>query len=142
MNESTRKRDLLIEETLAFVQGVAADAPKTIDLPKPVVPSVPRPFVAEVPTTKSRLDMERAVIQRRVGNFKANQEKFQQEREEYYAKTMADARATQWTPRSRNILTSAKPTTDDAKDSSGVVPKTITELTIGPRTTTLPPNSP
>jgi len=107
MNESTRKRDLLIEETLAFVQGVAADAPKTIDLPKPVVPSVPRPFVAEVPTTKSRLDMERAVIQRRVANFKANQEKFQQEREEYYAKTMADARATQWTPRSRNILTSA-----------------------------------
>jgi len=41
------------------------------------------------------------VIQRRVADFKANQKKFQKDREEYYTRTMANARATQWTPRSR-----------------------------------------
>jgi len=42
------------------------------------------------------------VIQRRVANFKANQKKFQKEREEYYARTMSAARATQRTPRSHD----------------------------------------
>src|ERR1700694_2006859 len=40
--------------------------------------------------------MERAAIQRRVMNFKAHQDRFQRERAEYYATTMAKARATQW----------------------------------------------
>jgi hypothetical protein len=70
MNEWTKKRDLLVEETLAFVQGVATEPPKATDSPKPVVPSVPRPVAAEVPSPKSRLDMERAVIKKRVANFK------------------------------------------------------------------------
>jgi uncharacterized membrane protein len=95
MNEWTAKRDLLIEETMAFVQGAVADAPKTTDATKPVVASVPRPVAGEALTPKNRLDMERAVIQKRVADFAANQKKFQQEREEYYEKTMADARATQ-----------------------------------------------
>jgi hypothetical protein len=141
MNEWTKKRDLLVEETLAFVQGVATEPPKATDSPKPVVPSVPRPVAAEVPSPKSRLDMERAVIKKRVANFKDTQKKFQQEREEYYARTMADARATQWTPRSRdNDKSSAGHFKDGAKDR-GVEPKAITELAVGPRTT-LPPNSP
>jgi hypothetical protein len=42
--------------------------------------------------------MERADIQKRIATFKANQQRFQREREEYYATTMARARATQWTP--------------------------------------------
>jgi hypothetical protein len=123
MNDWTKERDLLIEDTLAFVQRVAADAPKTTGAPKPVVASVLPPVVAEVLTPKNRLDMERAVIQRRVANFAANQKKFQQDREEYYARTMADARATQWTAPRHLATTTA-----------------TAEPTVGPRTT-LPPNS-
>jgi hypothetical protein len=96
MNEWTKQRDLLIEETLAFVQGVAAVAPKTSDSPEPDVPS-PRPVGAEVLTPKGRLDMERAVVKKRIADFAAHQRKFQQEREEYYERTMKAARATQWT---------------------------------------------
>jgi hypothetical protein len=55
-----------------------------------------RPMAAEVPPPKDRLDREGDVIKRRVANFKANQKKFQQDREEYYTRTMANARATQW----------------------------------------------
>jgi chlorite dismutase len=85
MNEWTNKRDLLVEETLAFVQGVTTDGPETV-------------IAAVAPAAqKNRLDMERAVIQRRVASFKANQERFQREQEEYYAVTMAKARTTQWT---------------------------------------------
>jgi hypothetical protein len=51
---------------------------------------------------KDRLDRERDVLQMRVANFKANQRKFQQEREDYCTRTMSDARATQWTPPSRD----------------------------------------
>jgi hypothetical protein len=67
--------------------------------------------------------MERAVIQKRVADFAANQKKFQQEREEYYAKTMADARETQWTA-PRHLATATA----------------TAEPKVGPRTT-LPPNS-
>jgi chorismate mutase len=42
--------------------------------------------------------VERAAILRRVANFKANQQRFHREREEYFAGTMAKARANQWTP--------------------------------------------
>jgi hypothetical protein len=55
------------------------------------------PTAVEVPTPRDRLDTERDVVQRRLANFKAIQEKFQQDREEYYTRTMSDARATQWT---------------------------------------------
>jgi len=41
--------------------------------------------------------MERAEIRTRVATFKANQQRFQRKREEYYATTMAKARATPWT---------------------------------------------
>jgi hypothetical protein len=94
------------------------------------VASVLPPVVAEVLTPKNRLDMERAVIQKRVADFAANQKKFQQEREEYCTRTMADARATQWTA-PRHLAT------DGPND---VAPKTTTEPTLGQRTT-LPPNS-
>jgi len=59
---------------------------------------------------------------------KDTQKKFQQEREEYYERTMKAARATQWTPRSRdNDKSSAGHFKDGAKDR-GVEPKAITEL--------------
>ena len=112
MNDWRKQRDLLIEETMAFAQRVRSDAPKKFEFPKTVAPPVSQgvstqpepvrpPMTAEVPTPKDRLDSERDVIQRRVANFKANQKKFQNDREDYYTRTMSDARATQ-TPRSRD----------------------------------------
>jgi hypothetical protein len=96
MSEWTKQHDVLIEETLAFVQGVVADAPEKTYSPKSVGPSVQRPVVGEVPSQKNRIDSERAMIQRRVADFAARQQKFQQEREEYYERTMKAARATRW----------------------------------------------
>ena len=103
-----KQLDLLVEETMAFVRTVGDDASKKIDFPqsaapreKQGVPRHPEPMqlqmAAEVSTPKDRLDGERDVIQRRVADFKANQKRFQKDREEYFARTMANARATQWT---------------------------------------------
>jgi hypothetical protein len=109
MNDWRKQRDLLIEETMIFAQRVGSDAPKQFgfrnNVSQPLTPVVgPQPeqlpMATEVPIPKDRLDTERDVVQRRLANFKATQKKFQQEREEYYARTMSDARATQWTLRS------------------------------------------
>jgi hypothetical protein len=97
MSEWMKQRDVLIEETLAFVQGVVANAPETTYSLKSVGPLVQRPVVGEVPSPKNRIGMERAMIQSRIADFAARQQKFQQEREEYYERTMKAARATQWT---------------------------------------------
>lgn len=48
---------------------------------------------------QERLAAERDAIATRVATFKATQQKFQREREEFYASTMEKARATQWNPR-------------------------------------------
>jgi hypothetical protein len=98
MNEWMKERDLLIEETLAFAQGVAANAPK--------LASPARQFETAQSFASSSLqsadvvasvrrdapDLERAAILRRVANFKAHQQRFQREREDYFQKTMAKAR--------------------------------------------------
>src|SRR4051794_39428270 len=87
-----RERDQLIEQTMAFVQGVAAAKPARAADPvraeaaKPVVqagvePSKPAgiAFMALPPMTS-----ERAEIERRVAKFKAQQRKFQRAREDHY----------------------------------------------------------
>ena len=100
MNDWMKQRDLLIQETLAFVQEVAANSKIVVPLVQQVVEAnKPRiPLEAKDPAPTDKLDMERAAILRRVANFKANQQRFQREREEYFAGTMAKARANQWTP--------------------------------------------
>ena len=107
MNDWMKQRDLLIQETLEFVQGVATNAPKMAMTP------VHQPDAAQVVASAQRIgavtesapretpDMERNAIQRRVANFKANQQRFQREREEYFQNTMAMARSDQWIPASR-----------------------------------------
>ena len=110
MDEWKRQLDVLVEETMAFVRTVSGDASKKIDFRQTVAPlelqGVPElmqlPMAAKVPPPIDKLDRESEVIQKRVANFKANQKKFQKEREEYYARTMSAARATQWTPRSHD----------------------------------------
>ena len=99
MNEWTKQRDLLIEETLAFVQGVAVNTSRipsvqAVEAKEPATP-VQKPVIAKDLEPKDKLEIERTFIQRRVANFKAHQERFEREREEYFATTMAKARATQ-----------------------------------------------
>jgi hypothetical protein len=84
----------LIDRNPSMVETVAVADAKPFEV---APPSSQQPLLKQ-PTSKERLDMERADIQKRIATFKANQQRFQREREEYYATTMAKARATQWTP--------------------------------------------
>jgi hypothetical protein len=86
-----RDRDLLIEETLAFAQRVAAVNPVQIEHPTRVEP--PKAVaVVQVATPKDKI-FEREEIRQRVADFEATQHKFQREREEYYKATMAKIRS-------------------------------------------------
>ena len=104
-----RERDLLIAQTMAFVESVTgkkADAGKPLDLPafnppvtSPAMPDIeamlaetianPEPpksvHVARVPQ-RSEYQNE---IKARVANFRAHQQRFLKEREEYCSTTMA-----------------------------------------------------
>jgi hypothetical protein len=53
---------------------------------------------------QDRLALEREEISKRVANFKATQEKFQREREEYYTATMDAARAVRWNKHVGGVL--------------------------------------
>ena len=108
MDDWRKQRDLLIEETMVFAQRVRINAPKQFEFPKTVAQPVasgvatqPEPLQLPMSTEVPTLNGERDLVQRRLANFRALQKKFQQEREEYYTRTMSDARATQWIPRSR-----------------------------------------
>jgi hypothetical protein len=112
--EWVRERDLLIAQTLAFVQSVSDQSRdrKKLDSKKPEAkepaaePEIgPRieaalidavkidelagiPFNIEAVRTGKSGDF-RAEIQSRVANFRAHQERFLREREEYYSATLA-----------------------------------------------------
>jgi hypothetical protein len=118
-----RERDLLIAQTLAFVQSVTGKAPaaeKTAvvpggfepvvapslaDVSKPIVVAAPMPDVAAVlavpaeppkPTRMVALDLQQdfqSEIRSRVANFRAHQERFNREREAYCTATLAKVRA-------------------------------------------------
>jgi len=82
-----RDRDLLVEDTLAFVQRLAANKPAWIETPTRVEQPI---AVASEQTAKPRDRIfEREEILQRVADFRANQHKFQREREEHYKSTMA-----------------------------------------------------
>jgi hypothetical protein len=86
-------RDLLVEETSAFTQRVAAanpvrietstqvERPKRVEL---VQLAIPRDRLA----TQIDRYFERYEIRRHVADFKATQNMFQREREEYYEATI------------------------------------------------------
>jgi hypothetical protein len=84
----------LIDRKPLMVETVAVAEAKPVE----VAPASSQQPLLKQLTSKERLDMERADIQKRIATFKANQQRFQREREEYYATTMAGARATQWAP--------------------------------------------
>jgi chorismate mutase len=101
-----RERDQLIEQTMAFVQGVAAAKParaaavalpepaKPVAQARPAEPSKPEKFVPIGVAGLAPMASERAEIERRVANFKAQQQKFQRAREAHYDAIFSKARAT------------------------------------------------
>jgi hypothetical protein len=72
----------LIDHVLSIVVEATPTALKT------TVP-LPQQFPVGQLSPKERLDMDRADIRKRVAIFKEHQQRFQREREEYYATTMA-----------------------------------------------------
>jgi hypothetical protein len=117
-----KERDLLIAQTMAFVQSVTGKTPdadmmmaappaeKPVSTPAaapiPVPPSPPAPsetaIVAEVlkavqPPQFAKLEIRGdfgSEVRARVATFRAHQERFLREREEYCSTTMAKVRAT------------------------------------------------
>jgi hypothetical protein len=108
-----RERDQLIEQTLAFVQGVAAAkparaaaaSPARAEPAKPAAQAIPAELAREMPRPAGispiiappgliPMASERAEIERRVAKFKAQQQKFQRAREAHYDAIFSKARAT------------------------------------------------
>ena len=105
-----RERDLLIAQTMAFVQSVAgkrpdaekpvAYAPKVTARPLPDIeamlaeamgiPEPPKPIQISRAALRSEYQTE---IQARVASFRAHQERFSREREAYCSATMAKVQA-------------------------------------------------
>lgn len=116
-----RERDALIAQTLAFVQSVTGRAagkpslPLAPDEPEPSAPVLqpdtaplarapdppsappdpsPAPARSEAPSEGPILASEmRRECDARVASFRAHQERFNREREEYFAATLAKVRA-------------------------------------------------
>jgi hypothetical protein len=100
-----RERDQLIEQTMAFVQGVAAAKPVRAPAVGPTPAVLVRPVAQAAPAELPKLTgiafmalapmaSERAEIERRVAKFKAQQQKFQRAREAHYDAIFSKARAT------------------------------------------------
>jgi LmbE family N-acetylglucosaminyl deacetylase len=115
-----RERDLLIAQTMAFVQSVTGKTPDAGQLPtgpaaltaaasKPSEPpatlmpdlealladttvGVPPPKPAPIARPDVRVDFQ-SEIRARVANFRAHQERFSREREAYCSTTMAKVHA-------------------------------------------------
>jgi hypothetical protein len=111
MTDWMKQRDLLLEEALAFAQSVAANAPRMAltqahqpNAAQLVASLAQRPVAVTEPAPKETPDMERTAILRQVANFKAHQQRFQREREDYFQKTMAKARSDQWIPQGPDKL--------------------------------------
>jgi hypothetical protein len=107
-----RERDLLIAQTLAFVQSVSDDTlarrpdarePSAEVYAAPQLEAAPvEAVIRREPPVTPRFDIEplqpdisgdvRTEILTRVANFRAHQQRFRKEREEYCRATMAKAR--------------------------------------------------
>jgi hypothetical protein len=117
-----RERDLLIAQTMEFVQSVTGkrpdaemagarpEAPQPFEAPKSNLAAAPMPDIAALladttfaappkPAAIARIDLkgefqsEQSEIKARVANFRAHQERFNREREAYGSSTMAKVRA-------------------------------------------------
>jgi hypothetical protein len=105
MKHWMRERDQLIEQTLAFVEGVAAARParpaaaasphaEPVKAVEPARPAEPPKPAGLAPIRVVPMASERAEIERRVANFKAQQQKFQRAREADYDAIFSKTHAT------------------------------------------------
>jgi hypothetical protein len=105
-----KERDLLIAQTMAFVQSVNGKKPetaRTADAARTVsaAPVAVTERATEITDLSEQIRIEtqtprriaaggvRAEIQDRVANFRAHQQRFHREREEYFSATLARLRA-------------------------------------------------
>ena len=88
----------LIAEALLMVKGVSTAESKPVEAvqrpakPNEVIPSSSQKPAAKELAAEERLAIERAAMRKRVETFKAKQQCFQREREEYYEAIMAKVR--------------------------------------------------
>lgn len=119
MTSWMKERDRLVEQTLAFVQGVAAahpiqvgtiaaplTSPLPVEIATPPLPVAPEPIEAATPAVPVQaatsqaapapslpsIGSERAAITKRVAAFRAHQDRLIRERETYYATVQAKIR--------------------------------------------------
>ena len=122
--EWVKERDLLIAQTMAFVQSVSgkepdadrmavrSEVPQPFEAPKSILAAAPMPDVEALladtsvaagpsrPAAIARFaprgdfQSEQSEIKARVANFRAHQQRFNQEREAYCSATMAKVHAT------------------------------------------------
>lgn len=83
----TRERDPLVEETLSFVKGIAALRPAEPD--REIEPA--KPVLTQRPDSDFMIS-ERADFRRRVTEFRAQQQRIRQGREQYYNDTREKTR--------------------------------------------------
>lgn len=113
-----RERDALIAQTLAFVQSVTGRkdagepvgllAPEPVptpsppaDPPLPALPAIAEPPKSPEPVSLAASPAPRPMVQSdfqreltsRIASFRAHQERFNREREEYFSATLARVRA-------------------------------------------------
>jgi hypothetical protein len=86
-----RKPDLLVEETLAFVQEASVE-PNRSEKPILAAELVESVLQSNLPKPKDRL-FEDEELQNRLSEFKAVQHRFEREREEFFKKTMSKVRS-------------------------------------------------
>jgi hypothetical protein len=150
-----QERDLLIAQTLAFVQSVTgkkpdadlnaaaelrvAAAPPVKTTPADVTEIAAPAFTAtemlaaaiiappkDIQSIQASLKLPRAIvgndirteIQARVANFRAHQQRFHREREEYFSATLRDLRASLGNPAATGLLSPQARPADPASRSS------------------------
>ena len=87
-----KKSDLLVEETLAYVQGVASaesDRDEELIQATELIESV---LSSKLPKPKDRLYKDEE-LQNRLSEFKAVQHRFDRERDEFFRRTMSKVRS-------------------------------------------------
>ena len=144
-----KERDLLIAQTLAFVQSVTGKAPdaeaeRRIEA-TPQVKAAPDITAVEIlaaeiiaPPKDAPKDIQLSIqiprsivssdirneMQARVTNFRAHQERFHREREEYFSATLREARAGIGPSADPGSRSSPAPATNVSKPVSKTVSKT------------------
>ena len=96
------ERDLLIVQTMAFVQSVTGKKPETDARIQPLSSSalgeLDRPELAavavETPLKPAAASPVRAEIESRVAAFRAHQQRFDRERDRHYNSVLTEIRAT------------------------------------------------